>query len=307
MTTTTGSVTDASGPLNYPANSDCRWLIDPVAGVSTLQLTFSYLRLAAGDTVYIYNGTDDAAPLIGKYSGTTTPSSITTLGNTAYVKFLTDAASEADGFFIAYKSNYPVYCTGLTTVTAASDTLTDGSGVNTYNANSNCRWLIQPGLGSVAVKLDFLEFNLEDDMLKVYDPSTVPSTLLATYTGNTLPASVTATNGQMLIVFTSNAGNHGQGWKVVYSTNYGVEDHGQQPKVMLQPNPAEDYVDIVFSEAPEKFKIVLYSITGQRIECTEKNVGPWVRRMDLYELPGGIYQLVISDGERQCIRKLIRK
>ncbi|MFH0894950.1 MAG: C10 family peptidase [Bacteroidota bacterium] len=307
LTATTGSMTDGSSIENYLPNADCRWLIQPTANISNLTFTFSYMNLAAGDTVYVYNGVDASAVLLGKYSGSTLPASFSSTSDVAFVKFVSDAALESNGFFMTYKSVYPVYCSALTNVIAATDTISDGSGVNVYNANSNCRWLINPGLGSVSVKLEFLEFDIADDMMKVYDPTTVPSTLLGTYSGNTLPPSIYANNGQMLIAFTSNATNHAQGWKVVYSTNYGVNEILSEQTIQIAPNPVADFTFIHFSISNEDFQIEMYNTTGQKMNCDLLKLDNKTIRVNTSALPQGIYFLSIRNQKMNAFKKIVRQ
>lgn len=94
-------------------------------------------------------------------------------------------------------------CTGNKVFTATSGSLT--SGTSNYASNSNCKWIIAP-LNADSVTLDFTAFNTENgnDEVLVYDGASPAGTLLGTFSGNSLPSSVTADSGSMYIVFTSN-------------------------------------------------------------------------------------------------------
>ena len=85
---------------------------------------------------------------------------------------------------------------------AASGTLTDsgGSGGN-YADNEFCGFWIQPS-GGGDITLTFSAFDYESgwDFLRIYDGTGTSDPLIADLTGTSLPASVTATSGTMLVV-----------------------------------------------------------------------------------------------------------
>jgi|GEM_PF-3722515 hypothetical protein len=94
-------------------------------------------------------------------------------------------------------------CSGNTVFTTATGSL--NSGTSDYGPNSNCKWLIAP-LNGDSVTLNFSAFNTENgnDEVLVYDGASTAGTLLGTFSGASLPSSVTADSGSMYIVFTSN-------------------------------------------------------------------------------------------------------
>jgi hypothetical protein len=98
----------------------------------------------------------------------------------------------------------PLTCRGNIVYTNTSGTIS--SGINNYTANSNCSWVIAPTNGA-SVTLNFTAFDTEsgNDEVKVYDGTSTTGTLLGTFSGNSIPGSVTANSGSMLVVFTSNA------------------------------------------------------------------------------------------------------
>ena len=68
---------------------------------------------------------------------------------------------------LVYSQNYQ-YCNATTTLTSSSDSFDDGSGINNYANNSDCKWIIQP-TGATSVTLNFNSIDLiGNDMLKVY-------------------------------------------------------------------------------------------------------------------------------------------
>ncbi len=88
---------------------------------------------------------------------------------------------------------------------ASSGTLYDSGGSGgRYSNYEDCGFLIQPS-GASTITLSFSDFEYENgyDELRIYDGANSSGTLLATYTGSSLPASVTATSGAMYIVHES--------------------------------------------------------------------------------------------------------
>ena len=89
-------------------------------------------------------------------------------------------------------------------------TITDAGGpTDTYNNSLDQTVTFTPSDNTKKLKLDFTVFNLEDtyDYLYVYDGPNTSSTLLATLSGTSIPASITAENasGQLTLRFTSDA------------------------------------------------------------------------------------------------------
>ncbi len=93
------TIYDTGGPnRNYYNNEDYTFTIAP-DNVSLLSLTFSSFNLEAGyDSLWIYDGFDTDSPLIGGYSGTTSPGYIEASGNALTLKFHSDGATVKSGW-----------------------------------------------------------------------------------------------------------------------------------------------------------------------------------------------------------------
>ncbi|NTW33738.1 MAG: hypothetical protein HGB12_14150, partial [Bacteroidetes bacterium] len=110
-------------------------------------------------------------------------------------------------------------CSGTTNLTAASGTFSDGSGASNYNNNLSCKWLIKPvNAGSVTLNFTFFNTQSNYDKIKIYNGETTSSTLLATYSGSSIPASVTSNTGKMLVYFTTNGSTTSSGWDAKYTS-----------------------------------------------------------------------------------------
>lgn len=124
---------------------------------------------------------------------------------------------------IAYsypKSNYPSQCEGLKTLTTKRGTIEDGSGpLNLYSDNQACSWLIAPTDSVSSITLDFIKFDLsENDILTIYEGLDDNASVLASYSGEDLPSSLTATSDRLYLTFTTDATETASGFLVKYST-----------------------------------------------------------------------------------------
>ena len=208
-----GNISDGSYGQDYQNAANCQWLISPSNAVS-ITLDFYTFNMQAGDTLYIYDGSNNSATLIGALSGNAIPSSIASSNGQIFIQFITDTQNTAAGWSAFYRSEY---CDGLTVLSSPSGTISDGSGFENYNDYTNCYWLITDSANN-AINLDFTFFQTElsYDFVDVYDGSTTAATLLGSFSGNQLPQHLTASGGMMLIHFHSDGGVTDEGWEASY-------------------------------------------------------------------------------------------
>ena len=105
LTAPNGTFSDGSSADQYANNSACSWLIQP-PNSSFISLTFSSFDTEQGyDGVVIYDGINNAAPIIGQFSGSTIPSPVTSTGGSLFVEFLSDPSIREDGWTANYSSS----------------------------------------------------------------------------------------------------------------------------------------------------------------------------------------------------------
>ncbi len=96
---------------------------------------------------------------------------------------------------------------GTATVTTCSATIYDNGGYSDSATNSNGSLTIMPATVGSLVQLTFTAFATEGgyDFVRVFDGTSVNAPLLGTYSGNTIPFPLTATNadGALTVQFTS--------------------------------------------------------------------------------------------------------
>ena len=226
-TSDSGGISDGSGANNYCNNMNCSWLIQPPqAQKVTFNFTAFNLESASTDgksifdAVEIYDGINDSAPLLGRFTGSTIPNAVSSTGGSLYVKFYSDNELNYSGWSGYYTSTQTPYCDGVaTTLTTATGTFSDGSGADKYANNSNCAWLIQPtNAKSVTLNFTAFETELNYDGVIVYDGSNNTAPVLGRFTGTTLPPAVTSTTGSMYVEFLSDEALRANGWSANYTS-----------------------------------------------------------------------------------------
>ncbi len=105
LTNTSGTVTDPGGnPGNYGNDvRQCIKIVPPNA--SKISLTFTTFDLEANyDFLWVFDGDNPNAPLIGKYSGSTLPPTLTANSGKMFLDFRTDCATVKEGFAANYSA-----------------------------------------------------------------------------------------------------------------------------------------------------------------------------------------------------------
>ncbi|WP_396167126.1 CUB domain-containing protein [Flavobacterium sp.] len=137
LTASSGTFTDGSGIDKYANNSNCSWLIQPTNATSiTLSFTLFDTELNY-DGVIVYDGANSSAPIIGQFTGSTLPNSITSTGGSMYFVFLSDEALRANGWSANYTSTNSSNPTTINfdrkLIDSAGNTQTSGSTVITWS------------------------------------------------------------------------------------------------------------------------------------------------------------------------------
>lgn len=310
ITSPLGIFEDGSGPLaDYIANSNCSWLISPTDSVNSISVNFNQFVLAAGDSVRIYDGSDDNAPLLASFGQNSGTTQVNSTGNRMFVALSTDGSTQAQGFQAEFNSTFPVYCTSsVTNLTEPIGEVSDGSGIYNYNNGTVCKWKVIPD-GAQDLTLAFTSFDLEDgkDFLKVYAIPT--NQLLANLTGNTLPAPIVSPTNQMYLLFSTNGFNNHQGFEAeYYVSNVGTTEKDFTQNLAIYPNPASGYTEIKFNlNKSAKVSFELYNLLGTIVynESSQMEAGFVNKTLQLGQLSKGVYLLRISSENGNMTRKLV--
>lgn len=105
-TTASGNLYDSGGSGgNYADDERSVWTISPV-NATNVTLTFNTFSLEnTWDYIFIYDGANTNAPLIGYYTGTNNPGTITSSGGSITVEFISDCATTGTGWAAVWNSS----------------------------------------------------------------------------------------------------------------------------------------------------------------------------------------------------------
>ena len=213
LTQASGNFSDGSYGAFYQDNANCSWLIAP-ANASSIRIDFFTFDVQPGDSVYLYDGVNAQASLLGAYSGLTLPNTLYSSGGNVYIEFISNSTANSAGWSASYQVEY---CQGQTVLNSISGSLSDGSGLENYINNTSCSWLISDNLNRpINLVFDFFKTEAAFDFVNIYDGINASGNLLGSYSGNTLPPLSMATSGNMFIEFTSDGGVVDEGWSANY-------------------------------------------------------------------------------------------
>ncbi|GAB4312232.1 MAG: hypothetical protein Kow00127_02700 [Bacteroidales bacterium] len=314
-TSLVGSFQDGSGPQeNYDPATNCSWLINPQTeydSVSYIKLNFNWIDTDPDDIITMYDGSDMSAPVLGTWSGTTTPSGyITSSGNQVLVTFEADGdATTGAGFQIEYQSIQPTFCSGLTAYTEPTGTVSDGSGSFYYKNGTNCLFQINPTWGT-GLTLTFTEFGTEEgaDILKIIDASN--NQVIAELSGTELPDPIVVPSGKVNMVFQTDLAVNNQGFTLEYHVdNVGVAESAFFPGLSIMPNPANRRLNVTFTpETAGLFTAELTDLAGRVVKTISREAFNGVATgfvFDVSNTKPGLYLLKISDGQNSETRKVV--
>ena len=84
----------------YGNGMRCQWFLS-----SNAKLDLRFFRFSTEsccDRVYVYDGGSSSSPVIGSFSGSSLPSTITNSSNRLFVRFVTDGSVTGTGFAASY-------------------------------------------------------------------------------------------------------------------------------------------------------------------------------------------------------------
>jgi hypothetical protein len=312
-----GSFSDGSGPLkNYHSGSNCSWLIHPQTptdSISQISLAFNTFKTGPGDIVTIYDGGSASSPVLGTYSGTNLPPSISSTGNKMKITFSSTGSTPGSGWSANYTTTTPVYCSGTETITADTADITDGSLQFNYNNYSSCRWMLVPKNGKKPFTVYFKSFDTEPvkDILRIFDPDSQSTLAVISghYNSPELPDSVTSPSGKMFIIFTTNSSITGEGFHLYYpKSTLGVQETSMFTGVKIYPNPVHDLINVEFqSEKTAKVKMTITTLLGKTllVQNTNCSQGKNLIRIPVTNISRGVYLLCVQNEHSTQTFKIV--
>jgi len=185
------------------------------------------------------------------------------------------------------------HCQPSAIYTAATDTITDGSGEERYGNNTNCSWTIQPpGTGLIYIHFTQLVLDQDMDVVYIYNGTSMSDPLVTSVTGFDLPSEILVWGPSAHIVFQTDGMLRADGFEFYYvSSPVGIEEAWNNGKISAFPNPADDHMTIEIDPMvlPAINQIELISFTGQVLQVISN---PLVSQtIDVSNLAQGTYGL----------------
>jgi len=215
---------EGSNSFDYSNNMDCEWLISH-PDANRVSLVFSSFDTEYNkDFLYVYDGNDASAPLLGIFCGSRIPPMVQSTGPEMFLRFVTNESNTRPGWSALYVVDKPALPhVGMSILTDPSGSFSDGSDTANYVDNTVRMWLIDPEDAS-SVNLSFINFETEDyyDYVEVFSGDNIaPENLLGHFTDDELPPSVYSPTGKMLVIFLTDVGYTMEGWDASYTSNQG--------------------------------------------------------------------------------------
>ena len=170
------------------------------------------------DTIIIRDGNSPKSQLISRLTGHVENEVIMSTKNQLYVYFKSSLGESKRGFKIKYVQGCK------TTILKANGTIVSPSfGITRYPNNQECLYRIKNPKGE-PLSLKFDNFDIDtSDSVQIFDGSNLSGLRLHSgdgFKGKTVPKiTLTASSGEMLIRFVTDALHNGKGWRASYSAD----------------------------------------------------------------------------------------
>ncbi|XP_055601686.1 cubilin homolog [Uranotaenia lowii] len=226
-----GVLTSPGSPGSYPPNRDCKWFLTAPPG-KRIQFHFFTMKIEAHnsceyDFLQINDGVRDESTMLVKFCNTTHPEPLVTPSNEATVYFHSDEDSNDAGFQISYAVIEGIPgCGGIFTKTEGEISSPRRNEDNFYPHNLNCEYLIQlPAETKIEIKFNRFHLEASDsckfDYVAVFDGRTVDAPSLGKFCGDRIPAEITSSSNNLLLLFRSDWSTSHGGFSISYKVRCG--------------------------------------------------------------------------------------
>jgi len=120
-----------------------------------------------------------------------------------------------------------------------------------------------------------------------------------------LPPVITAVNGMMTIVFSTNSSNTDLGWDAYFSVITGVEEDLNKG-LEIYPNPADTKLQIKSSKTMNISTVKVYNMLGTLV-MSELNLPEGITSINTAGLSNGVYILELSNSNSIFTKKILIK
>lgn len=107
LSVSSGTFYDSGGAAGNYSNDERKLTLISPSGASSVTISFSQFDLEANwDFMFIYDGKTTSSPLIGKYTGTTSPGTITASSGSVLVEFRSDCGTTKPGWACSWNASF---------------------------------------------------------------------------------------------------------------------------------------------------------------------------------------------------------
>lgn len=214
---------DGGAQADYSNNVKTWVTLTPKLAKHVVAISFSAFDLAAGDTLFVYDGTDTLKATKTAYTGAILPSAIVSQNEQGLLllHFKTDGANTKPGFALQVDCKPAEFRMGLKnkiTLFNCDTTLFDGGGSTIDYPNlSDASVTIVPTTNGKWIKVEVEEFELaEKDSLYIYNGDGTTTPLIGTFSGTQIPPVLYADNskGSVTLRFKSDNQITASGFKI---------------------------------------------------------------------------------------------
>ncbi len=208
---------DPGGPNNYPNSSEELTVLYPAILGDKVSIDFKSFSLEEGfDSLYVYDGEDQTATLLGAYSGNQSPGKITATNSVGALAlyFVSDSDINEEGWTADVTCIRSDAMQNNLVVNACQRIFLDPGGLENYPDNYQGITTFRASEPNRQLKLTFNQFEIDQsDALYIFDGETAEEeNLIGVYSGNTSPLTLTSENAAFTFLFVSDGSSNSQGW-----------------------------------------------------------------------------------------------
>ena len=249
----------------------------------------------------------------------TIPNSVTSIGNMAFA-YCRGLTSVTIGNSVTSIGNYAFcYCRGLTSVTipnsvtsighdafyecSSLDSVTIGNSVTSigYEAFYNCSGLTSVTIPNSVTSIGYWAFRGCSGLTSIVSNAVVPPVLggeVFSYTNNY--CNVTVPCGS-LEAYTSSQWNNYFPNRIEEDCSSALQEVESTREFVVYPNPARGFATVEFEALQEHSLLIIADLGGRVIKTFDLSAGTESVRLDLRDLPSGVYTLMIGNTTKKLI------
>lgn len=206
---------------DYTSNSSMTETFTVTTAGYGLQFTFTSFQTQNGnDILTIYDGPNSSSPVIGQFSGTSSPGTVVASTSSITFSFVSNSVNVQAGWAasiscIALGTTYKINDGTAPTSTCGGLFYDSGGASSNYSGGEDYTRTFSSNAGN-CLKVTFYTFSLgSNDYLSVYDGTTTSSPLIGTY-ASSITQTFLSSSGSLTFRFTSNnGGSVSSGWFAV--------------------------------------------------------------------------------------------